>query len=63
MSQSKVLTHLCPNCGGPLLFDPKSQKFHCQYCLSTFTEEEVTAFEDQTKRQGNSEKKVFQMFL
>ncbi|MDT2725432.1 TFIIB-type zinc ribbon-containing protein [Lactococcus formosensis] len=52
MSQSKVLTHLCPNCGGPLLFDPKSQKFHCQYCLSTFTEEEVTAFEAKQEDKG-----------
>ena len=21
--------HKCPNCGGPLLFEPKNQKFHC----------------------------------
>ncbi|MBL1230487.1 TFIIB-type zinc ribbon-containing protein [Enterococcus sp. BWB1-3] len=38
-------THKCPNCGGPLLFDPKDQKFHCEYCLNIYTEEEVTAYE------------------
>ncbi|MEY8443175.1 TFIIB-type zinc ribbon-containing protein [Lactococcus ileimucosae] len=58
MSQSKVLTHLCPNCGGPLLFDPKSQKFHCQYCLSSFTEEEVTAFEAKQTDKGIPEESV-----
>ncbi|MDR0922088.1 MAG: TFIIB-type zinc ribbon-containing protein [Lactobacillales bacterium] len=40
-----ALTHRCPNCGGPLLFDPKDQKFHCEYCKSIFTEQEVTDFE------------------
>ncbi len=40
-----VETHKCPNCGGPLLFDPKTQRFHCEYCFSSFTESEVTAFE------------------
>lgn len=45
MSDNAVLTHKCPNCGGPLLFEPKNQKFHCEYCGSTFTEQEVTEFE------------------
>ena len=30
---------------GPLLFEPKNQKFHCEYCGSTFTEQEVSDFE------------------
>ncbi|MHC5218304.1 TFIIB-type zinc ribbon-containing protein [Enterococcus sp. LJL128] len=42
-------THKCPNCDGPLFFDPKDQKFHCEYCLSIFTEEEVTAYEKNQK--------------
>jgi len=41
-----TFTHKCPNCGGPLLFDPKDQKFHCEYCLSVYTEDEVTAYEN-----------------
>ena len=31
----------CKNCGGELLFDPDSQKFHCEYCDSYFTREEL----------------------
>ncbi len=51
MSESQVLTHKCPNCGGPLLFEPKNQKFHCEYCGSTFTEQEVSDFEAKQRQQ------------
>ena len=44
---SEVVTHKCPNCDGPLLFNPADQNFICEYCLSTFTEPEVLAFEKQ----------------
>ncbi|WP_251866792.1 TFIIB-type zinc ribbon-containing protein [Enterococcus malodoratus] len=40
-----VLTHHCPNCGGPLTFNPSDQKFHCDYCLSIFTVEDIEKFE------------------
>lgn len=36
-----VVTYKCPNCDGGLIFDPQSQKFTCEYCLSSFTEEEL----------------------
>lgn len=42
MSDSSVITNKCPNCGGALIFEPKDQKFHCEYCLSVFTEQEVS---------------------
>lgn len=44
-----VLTHKCPNCGGPLTFDPSDQKFHCDYCLNIYTEEEVSQSEQEQK--------------
>jgi len=34
-----VVTYKCPNCGGGLKFDPASQKFTCEFCLSKFEEE------------------------
>ncbi|WP_415579437.1 TFIIB-type zinc ribbon-containing protein, partial [Lactococcus hircilactis] len=46
MSDNAVFTQKCPNCGGPLLFDPKSQKFHCNYCGSSFSKDEVSAAEE-----------------
>lgn len=36
-----AVTYKCPNCDGGLIFDPETQKFKCEYCLSTFTEEEL----------------------
>lgn len=35
------VTYKCPNCGGGLVFDPQSQKFQCEYCMSSFTEKEL----------------------
>lgn len=36
-----AITYKCPNCDGGLVFDPSSQKYHCEYCLSDFTQEEI----------------------
>ena len=36
-----VMTYKCPNCGGGLTFDPKTQKLTCEYCMSEFAEEDV----------------------
>lgn len=38
-----VITYTCPHCGGNLKFDPETQKSKCEFCLSTFTEEELEA--------------------
>ena len=36
-----AVTYQCPNCSGGLLFDPATQKFHCEYCSSLFTQQEL----------------------
>lgn len=36
-----VVSYKCPNCGGPLTFNPEKQKFSCDYCLSDFDEQEL----------------------
>lgn len=38
---SEGLTYKCPNCGGPLKFDPEKQKYTCEYCLSDFSQKEA----------------------
>lgn len=40
-----AITYKCPNCDGGLMFDPSSQKYHCDFCLSDFTQEELDALE------------------
>ncbi|MBP8988687.1 MAG: hypothetical protein KBG64_00525 [Clostridia bacterium] len=34
-------SYKCPNCGASLLFNPEKQKLVCDYCLSTFSVEEL----------------------
>ncbi|EET59511.1 hypothetical protein BRYFOR_08603 [Marvinbryantia formatexigens DSM 14469] len=38
-----VISYKCPNCGGDLRFDPSTQKYKCEYCISLFTQEELEA--------------------
>lgn len=40
-----AVTYKCPNCDSGLKFDPASQKFKCDYCLSEFTKEELDRLE------------------
>ncbi len=41
MSEKGAMEFKCPACGGPLNFDPKSGKLLCEYCMSSYTKEEV----------------------
>ena len=36
-----TITYKCPNCGGPVSFDPKTQKYKCEYCQSLFLAEDL----------------------
>lgn len=36
-----LIQYKCPNCGGPLKFDPKTGMHTCEYCRSQFTQKEV----------------------
>ena len=40
----QLSNYKCPNCGGPLRFDPETQKLKCEYCDSLFTQEDVEQF-------------------
>ncbi len=37
----EAVQYKCPNCGGELQFKPDKQAFGCDFCLSTFTEDEI----------------------
>lgn len=50
-----VISHKCPNCDGPLLFDPEKQQFHCEYCLSVFTETDLSETEQVTSAENIQE--------
>lgn len=46
-----TLDYKCPNCGGPLKFDPQSQKFTCEYCYSSFSDSQVQQMYAQREQQ------------
>ena len=49
-----VISFKCPNCDGELIFDPASGQYKCEYCISTFSQEEF----DKIQREESTEKEV-----
>lgn len=41
-----AIEYKCPNCSADLKFDPEIQKLSCEYCLSSFTIEELRAIKE-----------------
>ncbi|MDR1891920.1 MAG: hypothetical protein LBQ48_02755 [Oscillospiraceae bacterium] len=54
-----VISNKCPNCGGPLGFNPDLQKCKCEFCLSEFTVPEVEAYEAAEAQKANSQQEPF----
>ncbi len=46
-----VISYKCPNCGGELVFDPSAQNFKCEYCSSSFSQEELDAMKPAAARE------------
>ena len=56
----------CPNCGAGLSFDPEKQNFHCEFCLSDFTEPELReagAFDDVRDERGRRSREAVACFI
>lgn len=58
-----VISFKCPNCDGELIFDPATQKYKCEYCISSFSQEELDNMnrEESTEKESNasSDAKVY----
>ena len=50
------VTFKCPNCGGPLKFDPGEQMFTCEYCLSKFSEQTLTELAKKEEAKAEAQK-------
>lgn len=50
-----TISYKCPNCGGELLFDPATQSYRCEYCISSFSGEEM----DQLYREEEQQQEPF----
>lgn len=52
-----TVNYKCPNCGGPLKFNPDKQLFSCEYCMSDFTEEKIQQiYAEREAKQSQAEK-------
>lgn len=58
----EVLDNKCPACGAKITFNPKNQKWDCEYCGSKFTLEEMkkynNASSDKANKKNTSKKKL-----
>lgn len=58
----EVLDNKCPSCGAKITFNPKNQKWDCEYCGSKFTLEEMkkynNASSDKANKKTTSKKKL-----
>ncbi len=54
---SQTVTYKCLNCGASLVFDADTQRFDCDFCLSSFTEAELleSAASESTEREERDE--------
>ena len=51
------ISYKCPNCDGELLFDPASQQYKCEYCISYFTQRQLDDMgQEQAQEGGQSER-------
>ncbi|MGN1206708.1 MAG: hypothetical protein ACI4SP_00250 [Eubacteriales bacterium] len=53
---AEIVSYQCPNCEAPLSFDPEKGAFHCEYCLSTYSEADLLAIDAQRKKDEAREK-------
>ncbi len=52
-----TMEYKCPNCGGPLSFNPDKQMFSCQYCLSDFQPQQIQAMYAQNEQSETYDEK------
>lgn len=54
------LGYKCPNCGGDIKFSAQTQKFDCEYCGSSFTEQEMktVAAQQEQLQQNRPEEEI-----
>ncbi len=58
MIKLDVLDNKCPGCGAKITFNPKIQKWDCEYCDSKFSLEEMQQYNNASSAKANKKKKI-----
>lgn len=48
-----VISFKCPHCDGELIFDPAKQNYKCEYCMSSFTQQELNSMTPKKSTERN----------
>lgn len=51
---TQITNYQCPSCTGPLAYSAATGKLECEYCMSSFTPEEIEAFYAQKNEKAES---------
>ena len=51
------VNYKCPNCGGPLKFNPDKQKFSCEFCFSDFDEKTIQELYAREEQKENADER------
>ena len=51
---TQITNYQCPSCTGPLEYSAATGKLECEYCMSSFTPEEIEAFYAQKNEQAEA---------
>ena len=54
IDKEKAINNKCPACGAPIMFNPKLNKWKCEYCGSEFTLEEMQKYNNASSEENNS---------
>ena len=57
----KVMDEKCLNCGATLKYEPKLEKFKCEYCSATFTIDEIKKNKEKINKQDDSTREFSKM--
>ena len=49
----EALDNKCPACGAKIKFNPKNQKWDCEYCGSKFSLEEMQKYDNASSSEAN----------
>ncbi len=52
-----TINYKCPNCAGPLKFNPDKQMFSCEYCMSDFEEKVIQQMYAEKEQKKSAEEK------
>lgn len=54
-----VLSYKCPNCGGGMIFNPESQNYSCEFCLSDFSQAELEALDPASAKEDTPHEQAY----